>query len=203
MGRNGFRVDLAALDQAAQGVQASCDALGASLGADITAGYAGDTAADHLHLLLDLASSDLGHADLASAWNHFLDRRGWDVRTRLKEGGEMAGRLKDSRAWYQKAEDGAVGALKEVLEDVAGNPNTTNAGQKSWSQIEQDIRPDWTKASFYNGQQVAQAGSAISGDVGSMGQDVQGALHDPQGLGAVAVPGYAQVQQELHSEQGR
>lgn len=198
MGHNGYQVDLAALDEAAKGVQAAHDALASLLpggligGHYATAGAAGDLLND-----LRLSHDELGHAGLADAWKGFLSRRSWDLRTRLKEGEYMVGHLKDSRAGYQKAEDAAKGALEDVL---AGNPNADTADE-SWGQVLQDVRPDWTKASFYNGQQETQAGKALQADGSSIVQDAQ----DPSGLvpAVSGTTGLLREEQQVEQQAGR
>lgn len=199
---NGYQVDLTALSEAAQGVQAAHDAL-ASMISPVSDRYSTFGSAGEALIYLDLAGDELGHAGLADAWHSFLNRWSWDLRTRLATAEKMVQHLQDSRSIYQKAEDGAVGALKEILEDILGNPDTQNAAQESWSQIGQDIRPDWTRASFWNGQQLNQTVNTYEGDLGSMGRDVQGSVTDPDGLGSTLVPGLSQVEQVDQEFHGR
>lgn len=202
MGQNGYHVDLAALDEAAKGVQAAHDALASLLpgglvgGHYATAGAAGDLLND-----LRLSEEELGHAGLADGWKGFVSRRSWDLRTRLKEGEHMVSHLQDSRSTYQKVEDTVSGFLKGALEDtMAGNPNS-DAGHESWGQVLQDIRPEWTKGSFYNGQQAMQTDNALQADGSSIAQDAQ----DPNGLFPM-MNGTAETlreEQQLEGHRGR
>lgn len=202
MGQNGYQVDLAALDEAAQGVQAAHDALASLLPGGMVGGhYATAGAAGDLLNELLLGEQDLGHAGLADAWKGFVNRRSWDLRTRLTEGEHMVSHLKDSRATYQKVEDAASGFLKGALEDgVAGN-SAPDAANKSWGQVLQDIRPEWTKTSFYNGQQAMQTGHALQADGTSIVQDAQ----DPNGLvpKLTGTEGLLQEEQQLKPFEGR
>lgn len=206
MGHNGYQVDLAALDEAAKGVQGAHDALTSVL-PGVVSSYEPSGAAGDLLRELHLTADEFGHGNLAQAWQGFLDRRSWDLRTRLTEGQKMVQHLQDSRALYQKIEDGVTGILKNGLEILLGDPNAPDAAQRSWDQISQDIRPDWAKKSFYNGQQFVQSAQTIQGDLGSMGRDLRGTVTDPDGLGALTIsglPDVEQAKQQMHQElQGR
>jgi hypothetical protein len=178
MGQNGYQVDLGALDQAAEGVKAATDALTAHIpggfGQYISTGQASELLA-----ALQLSDRVLGDTTLANDWKGFLQRRGWDLRSRLKEGEQMVNHLQDSRSAYQKAEDDVSGILKEVVGNVAGNPmDTKPASQKSWGEIGQEIFTDKDPS-------VGQAVGNVEHNAGSIVNDAGEAAKDPASYAGV------------------
>lgn len=200
MGQNGYQVDLAALDEAAQGVQAAHDALASLLPGGMVGGHyaTGAAAGDLLNELL-LGAEDMGHAGLTDAWKGFVQRRGWDLRTRLKEGEHLVSHLKDSRATYQKVEDTVSGFLKGALEDTIAGNAAPDAANRSWGQVVQDIRPEWTRTSFYNGQQAQQTGNALQADGTAIMRDAQNGFV-PKVTGT---EGLLRQEQQLQQFEGR
>jgi uncharacterized protein YjbJ (UPF0337 family) len=179
MGQNGYQVDLGALDQAAKGVKSATDALTAQIpggmGQYTSAGQAGE-----LLNALHLSDGELGDPGLADVWKGFLNRRSWDLRTRLKEGEQMVGHLQDSRTAYQKTEDDVSGILKTVVGNVAGNPmDTKPASQKSWGEIGQEMGSDKDPS-------VGQAVGTVEQNAGSVVNDSSERLRDPASYVPVA-----------------
>ncbi|QGK69680.1 hypothetical protein GIY23_09250 [Allosaccharopolyspora coralli] len=149
MGHEAFGVDLAALQQAEQGVR---DAV-AEIGEEGMG----------MRKRVWEGSMSVGHDGLAEALGDFGARWEWGVRYLVDDGVDTADALSDTRAWYQKVDDEAIGLLKDGLQLSFGDP-TGEMGQwseKSWSEIRDATTPDYSVESFVemteqSGQRVEQ-----------------------------------------------
>lgn len=120
MSGNGFGVHLHDLHQAEQGVREAVGELNGIGGAAARASGAGQ---DGRGLdQLDTDSDTVGHEQLATALADFVDRWQWELKTLVKDGSSAADALGDTRATYEKAEQGALDAVKKVATVLGGDP---------------------------------------------------------------------------------
>jgi hypothetical protein len=97
----GFRVDLEALQQAADGVNGTLDQLSE-------------------HKVSDIDRSAFGHDHLGDTVADFGDRWQRGVENLAKDGREIAGRLTDSVRTYRKVEEGLHDHLQGILQRFTG-----------------------------------------------------------------------------------
>lgn len=149
MGHEAFGVDLAALSQAEQGVRDAVAELG-----EMGGGY---SAADGQGLVEGIGSEagSVGHEGLAEALTTFAGKWRWGVRHLVDDGVSTADALSDTRAWYQKVDDEAIGMLKQGLHTVIGDPEdqASEWRDKSWSEIGSEAAPDYSVSAFQESAQ--------------------------------------------------
>lgn len=117
---DGFGVHLGDLHSAEQGVRQAVNELNAIGGGMARSAGAGE---DGRGLdQLDTSEDTVGHAQLASALETFVDRWNWELKTLVEDGDQAADALADTRSTYQRAEDSALSAVKNVARVVGGDP---------------------------------------------------------------------------------
>lgn len=117
---DGFGVHLDELHTAEHGVRQAVTELDAIGGAAARSAGAGQ---DGRGLdQLDTSEDTVGHAQLASALAEFVDRWNWEVKTLVEDGNQAAQALADTRSTYQRAEDSALSAVKQVAQIAGGDP---------------------------------------------------------------------------------
>jgi hypothetical protein len=182
MAGGGYTVDPNALNETAQGINATISDLG-KLGFSETAGTGmGFTG-------LTLSVLQLGHPGLTSAFRGFTGRWQWGVRSLVQDGNQIAQRLGLSAGAYYQADQKVIGSLKDLVDAAAGDPHMTDAqaaaaswsqdaaevtgaktpeGNMTWQQAQQQIAAQWKaegKDVLQNGWKsplVNPAGPAIS-----------------------------------------
>lgn len=166
----GFSVDPDALEETAQGISDTIGEL-KSVGMAVTAEEG------HGFSNLALTGEQAGHPDVQSALDAFCQRWTWGVRTLVQDGNEFAQQLHLAAGAYHDMEDYAVGALKDLVVDIGGDPHAQEQGeQQSWGQIGGQIAhnaiPDYSPQSFDQaGHEMAQQWQAEGRDLadGPMG----------------------------------
>lgn len=99
----GYRVDLTALTQAAQGITDTVN--------DVTGGNVTEIVGDQ---------GALGHDHLASTLSDFCSRWQIGVQNLAKDGRTIAGRLTNSVVAYQKTEQAIHGQFAGILRSLTG-----------------------------------------------------------------------------------
>ncbi|MGW5644085.1 hypothetical protein ACWEV3_08970 [Saccharopolyspora sp. NPDC003752] len=140
MGNDGFRVDLAALQQASQGVNDAIAALENELPWPVRKmGNDG-----HGVTMMNLDAEQSGSALVTEALKRFCGRWEYGVKFLVEEGAAAASALTDTRSEYEKMEQAAIDAFKKVLGAGFDNPTAdlNAAPQKSFAQFGVDIAPE-------------------------------------------------------------
>ena len=120
MSGDGFGVHLDELHSAEQGVRGAVNELNSIGGAAARSAGAGE---DGRGLdQLDADEDTVGHAELASALQTFVEKWTWELKTLVEDGNHAADALADTRSTYQRAEDSAVEAVQHVAQIVGGDP---------------------------------------------------------------------------------
>ena len=117
---DGFAVNLDDLHAAEQGVRQAVEELTAIGGGSARSTGAGEDGRGLDQLEVD--EDTVGHDELASALAEFVDRWNWELRTLVQDGNQATSALADTRATYQKAEESALEAVKQVAQMIGGNP---------------------------------------------------------------------------------
>ncbi len=159
----GYAVDPRALSEAAQGINgaiAELKTLGIDESGEVGRGFS----------RISLRGMQLGHPGLQGAFDQFCERWSWGVRTLVQDGNQIAVRLNLSAGAYHDMENYALGALKDVVVDLAGNPHASDkqVEKQSWDQIAQDgaAHPDWSARSWDTaGKQMAAQWKAEGRDL--------------------------------------
>lgn len=115
---------------------------------------------------IEAAAGSVGHEKLAEALQTFGKKWKWGMRYLVDDGVDTADALRDTRAWYQKIDDEAVGLLKQGMHAAIGNPMQDGAtwADKSWTDIAKESLPDWSPQSFMeSGQRSVQQTEAVTG----------------------------------------
>lgn len=100
-----------------------------------------------------LSSLKVGNAALNSAFDAFCERWSWGVRTLMQDGSEFAVRLGLAAGYYHEVNNYGVGLLKDVTNDLVGNPHLSDeqaAKQSFQSTISAALHPDFSRASVEN-----------------------------------------------------
>ena len=157
----GYGLDPAALRETADGINEAITelkALGFAEGAEAGRGFSE----------LELSGLEVGHAGLQGAFEQFCERWEWGVRTLVQDGNQIASRLGLAAGRYHDMEQYAVGLLKDVAVDVAGNPHLSDE-QVEGQSVQQLIageRPDYSAESWDKaGQQMAAQWKAEGRDL--------------------------------------
>ena len=149
---DGFAVDRAALAEAAQGLNdviSELSGLGLDETGEVGRGFSG----------LALSGSQVGDAELASAFGKFCDRWSWGVRTLVQDGNQFAQRLGLSAGLYSDVENQVTGAIKDVVVAGVGDPHMSDqqAASASWSQDAAGITGAQTQGGDMTPQQALDA----------------------------------------------
>ena len=139
---DGFAVDRAALAEAAQGLNDVISEL-SGLGLDET-GEVGRGFSD-----LALSGSQVGDAELASAFGKFCDRWSWGVRTLVQDGNQFAQRLGLAAGVYADTESYLSGVIKVAVNAAWGDPHLSSqqVENESYGQIFSAWKPSTTLTS--------------------------------------------------------
>jgi hypothetical protein len=161
----GFTVEINALQETARGINGVIGALG-QLGiseeAEVGRGFTG----------LSLDALQVGYPGLQSAFEGFLGRWQWGVRTLVQDGNQIAQRLGLAAGMYHDAEQTVIGAAKVMVNAVAGDPHLSDeqVAEGSWAYAEGDTpsqAPDTFSAKAWEqaGDQMGQTWKAEGEDV--------------------------------------
>lgn len=179
MAAGGYEANPALLREAADGINATIaelKTLGISEAAEEGRGFGS----------LTLNGMQVGNQGLQSAFSGFCDRWSWGVRALVKDGNHIAQRLGLSAGAYYDAEQYAVGALKDAVNAVAGDPHASDqqVEGESLSQIVAADTPDYSAESWEKtGHNAARTWAGVGRDVaeGPMGSGKDAA--DAIGMG--------------------
>ena len=161
----GFTVEIDALQETAQGINHVIGALG-QLGiaeeAEVGRGFTG----------LSLDSMQAGYPGLQSAFAGFLGRWQWGIRSLVQDGNQIAQRLGLAAGMYHDAEQTVIGAAKDVVNAVAGNPHLSDeqVAQGSWAYAAGDT-PSQAPDTF-SGKAWEQAGDQMGQTWKAEGEDL-------------------------------
>lgn len=161
---SGYGLDAESLKRAADGINQSIDELRSvtSIGrADTGNGFE----------QLQLTGVQAGNEDLRSAFEEFCTRWSAGVRSMVQDGSAFAQSLHRSAGVYRDLEEYGSGVLKNVLNDLGGNPHSDSsaAERASWGQLHQgmvnDTKPD------HSAESLREAGAQASRTWRSTGRD--------------------------------
>ncbi|MBO0806333.1 MAG: hypothetical protein J2P25_25065 [Nocardiopsaceae bacterium] len=176
----GFAVDRAALAETAKGLNdviGQLKGLGFDETAEIGRGFSG----------LALSEAQLGNGILASAFSGFCDRWSWGVRALVQDGDQFAQRLGLCAGAYNDAENQAIGAVKDLVAGVAGDPHMTDqqAESASWSQDASAVTTFHNPLQDFTPQAAQQNAQTIEKQWEGVGQNMMNrakqAVQDPGG----------------------
>jgi hypothetical protein len=169
---DGYGLDAAAL-------RATADGINEAIGELKELGWAEEASAGRGFSELALSGLEVGHPGVQEALDRFCERWEWGVRTLVQDGNEIAGRLGLAAGRYHEIEQYAVGLLKNLAVDVAGDPRASNeeVDKKSWAELTADVRPDYSEQSW------DKAGDQMAAQWKATGRDFS---EGPLGLGKAA-----------------
>lgn len=151
---NGYGLDPESLKRTADGINQSIDELKSVSGvgrANTGNGFEN----------LRLTGMQAGHEGLRSAFEEFCSRWSTGVRSMIQDGTEFAQSLHQSAGAYRDLEEYGSGVLKNVLNDLGGNPHNDSekAEKESLGQMRQDMvnntEPDYSAESWHNTENQA------------------------------------------------
>lgn len=182
---SGYEVSPAALRQTAAGIRAALDELQ-------ELGVAGTAEAGRGLSALSIHPTQVGHQPLQSAFDQFLDRWAWGVRTLVQDDNQIAQLLNLNAGLYHDAEQYASGTFKDLTADVLGDPHATanQVEQRSWAQVRADNphtdfqHPDTSASSLaHAAQHIASTWQGVAGDLISPQRQAEQQLATAAGTG--------------------
>lgn len=176
---DGYQVNPALLQQAASGINdtiAELKTLGFAEEADEGRGFGS----------LSMTGMQVGQSGLQGAFSDFCNRWSWGVRSLVKQGNEIAGKLGITAGTYADAEQYAVGVLKDAVNAVAGDPHASNqqVENESFGQIVATDKPDYSAASWAKtGKDAEQTWTGVGRDLAEGPMGLGKTVADGLGLG--------------------
>lgn len=170
----GYEVSPSALQETAKGIDDTIGHL-----KDL--GIEGTADAGRGFSQMSLRGMQVGHQGLEGAFNDFLDRWSWGVRTLVQDGNQIAIQLHLNAGAYYDAEQYASGTFKDLTSDVMGDPHKSDEQieQESWAQVGADnpindiAHPDFSASSYARANQdmdttwKSEAHDLVNGPLGA------------------------------------